>query len=107
MTIDLAGHNATGITLTIELRLFNTLSRYGGKNGSGEQLEVPAGSTVGDIIKMLNIPRRKVYLALRNGRDVSPGLYGDINMEAFLEEGDVTALSGPVPYSYGYGAPVV
>ena len=24
-----------------------------------------------------------------------------------LEEGDVVALSGPVPYSYGYGAPVV
>jgi len=24
-----------------------------------------------------------------------------------LEEGDVVAFSGAVPYSYGYGAPVV
>ena len=48
-------------------------------------------------------------LVLRNGRDVSPGLYqgGNVNTEAYLDEGDVIAFSGPVPYSFGYGAPVV
>jgi hypothetical protein len=39
----------------------------------------------------------------------SPGLYqgGNVNTEAGMNDGDVIAFSGPVPYSYGYGAPVV
>lgn len=40
---------------------------------------------------------------------MSLGLYegGNINTEAGMSDGDVIALSGPVPYSYGYGAPAV
>ena len=45
----------------------------------------------------------------RNGRDVTPGIYrgGVVNTEAVLDDGDVIAVSGPVPYSWAYGAPVV
>jgi hypothetical protein len=54
------------------------------------------------------LPKDKVFLVLRNGRDVTPGLVGaEVNVETALEDGDVIAFSGPVPYSYGYGAPVV
>ena len=44
-----------------------------------------------------------------NGRDVTPGVYrgGAINREAALKDGDRLAFSGPVPYSFGYGAPAV
>jgi hypothetical protein len=43
-----------------------------------------------------------------NGRDITPGLVGDsIRDYHVLDDGDVIALSGAVPYSYGYGSPVV
>ncbi len=45
---------------------------------------------------------------LVNGRDITPGLVGDdIRDYHVLDDGDVIALSGEVPYSYGYGSPVV
>ncbi|MGB0681648.1 MAG: MoaD/ThiS family protein [Magnetovibrionaceae bacterium] len=101
------GHNAAGINLKIEVRLFNSLSPYLNKPGGRELLEVPAGTTVEDIIRRFDIPRDKIFLILVNGRDISPGLVGAIRTSYPLEEGDVLALSGPVPFSYGYGAPVV
>ncbi len=101
------GHNIGGATVTVEVRLFNSLYKYGGRNGLARCIEFPAGSVIGDIIRELAIPLGKIHLALRNGRDVTPSLYTDINTEAVLDDGDVIALSGPVPYSWGYGAPVV
>ncbi len=104
----LIGHNSGDITVTIEARLFNSLSRFAPADGPFQTLVFPAGSTVGDVIGKLNLPLAEVFLVLRNGRDVSAGLVGGpINMMAVLDDGDVIALSGPVPYSYGYGAPVV
>lgn len=101
------GHNIEGIFVTIETRLFNSLSRYAGSESPFRKLRLPAGSTVGDLLTRLAIPKEKVFLVLRNGRDVTRSLYGGINTQAVLDEGDVIALSGPVPYSWGYGSPVV
>ncbi len=43
-----------------------------------------------------------------NGRDVTPSRVGaPVNRNREIADGDVVPLSGPVPYSYGYGAPVV
>jgi len=103
----LLGHNVRGVTVTVEVRLFNSLHRYGGNKGAAITLSLPAGSSVGDILQELAIPADKVFLALRNGRDITPSLHTRINAEAALDEGDVIALSGPVPYSWGYGSPVV
>lgn len=101
------GHNSEGIAVTIEARLFNSLSRYAPRGASSQRVSLPAGSTVGDVIRLLAIPVREVFLVLRNGRDVTPSLYAEINTETVIDEGDVIALSGPVPYSWGYGSPVV
>jgi len=60
-----------------------------------------------DLLIQLGIPAHKVHLSLVNGRDVTPRLKGGIETEHPLQDGDVVALSGPVPYSWGYGAPVV
>lgn len=103
----LLGHNTRGGAVTVEVRLFNSLGRYCGAGGGPVALSLPAGSTVGDILHRLAIPVDKVHLVLRNGRDITPGLHTPVNREAALDEGDVIALSGPVPYSWGYGAPVV
>ena len=104
---DLRGHNVRGVTVTIEVRLFNSLHKYRGDMGAAIRLSLPAGSSVGDILQKLAIPADKVHLALRNGRDITPSLHTAINTETALDEGDVIALSGPVPYSWGYGAPIV
>lgn len=103
------GHNADGGTIAIEVRLFNSLVRHGGPEGPVRRMELGAGATVGDVVDRLALPLDDVFLVLRNGRDVSPGLYGGgrVNREAALDEGDVLAFSGPVPYSFGLGAPVV
>lgn len=103
----LRGHNVAGITIATEVRLFNSLFRSGGGLAGPVSLRLPAGSTVGDILRELGIPARDVHMAFVNGRDVTPNLRGEINTERPLEDGDVVALSGPVPYSWGYGSPVV
>jgi len=102
-------HNRAGVSITVEIRFFNTLTIY---TPTGEQrchLDVEAGTTVGDLITRFAIPKNEIFLVLRNGRDITPGLYegGNVNEDAVLDDGDVIAFSGPVPYSYGFGAPVV
>jgi hypothetical protein len=103
------GHNSADIRVEIEVRLFNSISRYGGNKGSFQRLSLPAGSDVGTILSHLKIPLEKVFLVYANGRDITreaPRM-GGIRTTYVLEDGDVIALSGPVPYSCGYGAPVV
>lgn len=104
-----SGHNTDGIVLKIEARFFNSLARYSGDRGLCRQVEVPAGACVGDLIAMFAVPLAEIFLVLKNGRDITPGLYqgGVVNQEVALADGDVIAFSGPVPYSFGYGAPVV
>ena len=103
------GHNAQGGVLKIEARFFNSLARYSGTDGLVRRLELEPGATVGDLIRIFRMPLPEIFLVLRNGRDITPGLYqgGVVNESVALDDGDVIAFSGPVPYSYGYGAPVV
>jgi hypothetical protein len=102
------GDNVEGGQVTVEVRLFNSLSRYQ-PDLQPRVLALPAGATVAELLEAVRVPRHEIFLLLRNGRDISPGLYeaGNINTQAPLDDGDVIALSGPVPYSYGYGAPIV
>jgi hypothetical protein len=109
MQQDGIGHNSEGVSLKVEARFFNSLAKYSGQDGLCRQVALNAGSTVGDLIRMFKLPLADIFLVLRNGRDITPGLYqgGVVNEEVTLEDGDVIAFSGPVPYSYGYGSPVV
>jgi molybdopterin converting factor small subunit len=103
------GHNSREITLKVEARFFNSLAEYCGPDGPRQRVTLEAGGTVGDLIRMFRLPIDEIFLVLRNGRDVTPGVYrgGYVNEDAVLDDGDVIAFSGPVPYSFGYGAPVV
>jgi len=102
------GDNSENQTLKIEIKLFNALTSYAGTNGTRRIMELPVGITVREIAALLSIPSEQLFLVLANGRDVTPGLVGDaVNGSYQIEDGDVIALSGPMPYSYGYGAPVV
>ena len=102
------GDNSRGLTVTVEVRLFNCIVQYAGRAGWRRKLEVPVGTAVGELAEQLGIPIERLFLVLVNGRDITPGLVGDrVNGNHQLEEGDVIAFSGAVPYSYGYGSPVV
>ncbi len=86
----------------IEIRLFNSLARY---QSPGRSMDGP--STVGEVLDRLQIPEREIYLVLLNGRNIMHSLGGGIEKHHLLQPGDVLALSGPVPFSRAYGAPVV
>ncbi len=104
---DLIGHNVDGGVISVEARLFNSLARFRQGPGLCGTVRLAAGATIGDLMHQLHLPEREVFLVLRNGRDITRSLYDRINTESALEDGDVVAFSGPVPYSWGYGAPVV
>jgi len=102
------GHNSGDMDVTVEVRLFNSLHKFSKARLDGDKMSFPAGSTVGDIVDAFGIPLKEIFLVMRNGRDITPGCIGQvINRDVVLDDGDVIALSGPVPYSWGYGAPVV
>lgn len=102
------GHNIANIDVKVEVRFFNAIARYAGPQGNRRQVTLPAGTTVGELAERLGVPRKELFLVLVNGRDITPGLVGDdIRDYHVLDDGDVIALSGAIPYSYGYGSPVV
>ncbi|MCP3663380.1 MAG: hypothetical protein GY696_12945 [Gammaproteobacteria bacterium] len=88
--------------MKIEVRLFNSLGRYGVNS-----LQLPDAATVDLALSNLAIPESEIYLTLLNGRNIMTALGGDIERHHPLTDGDVLALSGPVPFSRAYGAPVV
>ena len=102
------GHNSGEAFLEVEVRLFNSLATHNGGDTARRTFSLPAGTTVGELADRLEIPRDKLFLVLVNGRDVTPGRVGAAVKDSHpIENGDVVAFSGAVPYSYGYGAPVV
>lgn len=88
--------------IEIELRLFNSLARYG-RSGP---LQIQQKTTVGDVLKRLAIPEHKIYVSWLNGHNISTALGGAVESHRELRAGDVLALSGPVPFSRSYGTPV-
>lgn len=93
------------MAVTIEVRFFNSIRKQVGK--SGEVLTLPQGSTVGDVLERLpSVPRHEIYLLMLNGRNVMFSLGGHVECDHPLNGGDVVSVSGPVPYSRSYGAPV-
>ncbi len=100
------GHNSGDVRYTIEVRMFNRISRLFGDGQVKHFLTIDAGTTVGDVLAKLKIPENEVFLAFINGTDISHEA-GSLRLQLQLEEHDVLALSGAIPYSWGYGAPVV
>jgi len=107
MNLPTVGHNTADITIKIELKLFNSLARHLGAPLEPQTLHLPAGSTLGDLLRQIEMPPPRVFIAYVNGRDITPRVDGGIETEHPLQDSDVVALSGPVPYSWGYGSPIV
>ena len=105
------GHNSAEVMVRFFVKGFNSLAPYVEKTGAPKIMSLPAGATLRDVVELLGIPKGRIFLALKNGRDVTRGLYPGkdpvVNLDVEIEEGDHISFSGPVPYSFGYGSPVV
>ena len=102
------GHNIGAARVEIEVRLFNSITRFAKDGGWRRVLDLEPGATVAHVLALLGVPKSEVFLVMVNGRDITRGLVGaPARTGSELDHGDVLALSGPVPYSFGYGAPVV
>jgi len=78
--------------ITLEIRLFNKPNTYATPNGFRFELTVPKGITFPELLEMLGIPDKGVFLAFRNGRNINLFQKNDS-----LENGEVIALAGPYP----------
>lgn len=61
--------------MKIEVRLFATLAAYlpEGSDGRSVTLDLPDGSTVGEIVRALGIPEEMPLVAMADGRDAELG----------------------------------
>lgn len=76
--------------MKVEVRLFALLERYlpPDAEGDGILLDVPPGTTVGDVVESLKIPGELSCLTVINGRDASP--------DQVLSPGDVLSMFPPL-----------
>ncbi len=76
--------------MKVEVHLFALLERYlpAGAEGDGASLDVPLGTTVRDVVELLEIPGELSCLTVVNGRDAPP--------EQRLAPGDVLSMFPPL-----------
>ena len=107
MSLPPPGHDTADLTIQTELKLFTPLAGHTCAPLEPQVITIAAGSTVGDLLRKIELPARRVFLAFIDGHDITPRLEGGIESDHPLQDGDVVALSRPIPYSWGYGSPVV
>jgi sulfur-carrier protein len=81
--------------MNITLKLFASLTDYlpvESKYTNIVALDVPTGTTIGDIIEQHNLPPKWVHLVLVNGVYIYP----EQRMTHTLVEGDVLAIWPPI-----------
>jgi hypothetical protein len=95
---------------TIEVWLYGPIARYAGEASQGSyaqlNLEMPVGSTVGDLVRRLGIPAEERGITFVNGNLAAlPGL--EVDLELVLEDGDRVGIShrkSMWPMQYRFGA---
>lgn len=98
--------------IKLEVWLYGSLARYAGDQSQGSyaqlQMEVPEGTTVGELLARLGVPAEERGITFINGQLSSmPGLATDLGQE--LQDGDRIGLFSPKsmwPFQYRFGARV-
>ncbi len=96
--------------ITIDLWLYGPMAHYAGENSQGSyanlNLEMAAGSTIGDLIRHLEIPTEERGITFINGNLAAlPGIDADLSIE--LQDGDRVGIShrrSMWPFQYRFGA---
>jgi hypothetical protein len=94
-----AASSGAGAMMSIEVRFVSSLTRFSDSPRYAEKIEVPAETTVGDLIAIYQLPVDQIARVLCNGRDMNPGTYtgGNLDLGASISDGDVITFSGPSP----------
>ena len=95
---------------TIEVWLYGPIARYAGEASQGSyaqlDVEVPEGSTVGDLVHQLGIPAEERGITFVNGNLAAlPGLEADLHLR--LHDGNRVGIShrrSMWPFQYRLGA---
>ncbi len=76
--------------IDIEVRFVTNVSRFSDKPRFSEKIEVPAETTVGDLIQRYGLPGDEIARVLCNGRAINPGTYtgGNLDLGASISDGD-------------------
>jgi hypothetical protein len=98
--------------ITIEVWLYGPIARYAGEASQGSHaqlnLETPEGSTLGDLVDQLGIPRDERGITFVNGNLAAlPGLESSLSM--VLGDGDRVGIShrkSMWPMQYRFGAQI-
>ena len=99
-------------TIKVEIWLYGPVARYAGEASQGSHahldLEMPEGSTVGDLIRRLGIPAEERGITFVNGNLAAlPGLEADLDL--VLNDGDRVGIShrkSMWPMQYRFGAQI-
>ena len=97
-------------SIVLDVWLYGTLSRYGGRRGNGSfanvRIRLPEGSTVADLLSRLRMPTGQRGITFINGQlSAMPGLQPDLNR--ILCDGDRIGFFDPKsmwPFQYRHGA---
>jgi sulfur carrier protein ThiS len=95
---------------TIEVWLYGPIARYAGEASQGSHahldVEMPEGSTVGDLVRQLGVPAEERGITFVNGSLAAlPGLEADLDL--VLHDGDRVGIShrkSMWPMQYRFGA---
>lgn len=68
----------------IEVRFFSGLTKFSGSPRFAEKIEVPADTTVGDLVARYRLPVDQIARVLCNGQDMNPGHYTGAQTEFIL-----------------------
>ncbi|MBZ0125146.1 MAG: hypothetical protein K8F32_02120 [Rhodocyclaceae bacterium] len=91
--------------IEVEVHLYNSLVCYVPKY-EPLRLLLPEGAAPAEVARRLGIPEREIFAAWRNGHNILKSFGGSFEEGVVLDDGDRLALSGPIPFSRAYGAPV-
>lgn len=96
-------------TIGIEVRFVSSLTKFSGSPRFAEKIEVPAETTVGDLVERYRLPVDQIARVLCNGQDMNPGNYtgGKLDLGASLSDGDVITFAGPAPEIPGVASAAV
>ena len=97
-------------TIRVETWLYGPIARYAGEQSQGSyaqlDLEMPAGSTMGDLLARLGLPVEEKGITFVNGNLAAlPGL--DTDHDRVLHDGDRVGIShrrSMWPFQYRFGA---
>jgi hypothetical protein len=82
--------------ISIEVRFVSSLAKFSDRLRAAQRIEVPANTTIGDLVRRFGLPVDQIARVLCNGQDMNPGTYtgGTLDFGASLSDGDVITFAG-------------